>query len=149
MTGGRLIFFAYFLFLSLYANYALAQITNITFSDPPTTCSDFTVSWKGGIPPFTVVFLDALVQPGPDGTIRGFPVQVAETGNARSVVWTATIQAGKVLVAVIRDGLQRNFVSPKTIVQASNNVTCLSALVCGFFFSVSLSHASDNDTKNQ
>ena len=136
MTGGRSIFLAYFLFLSLYANHALARITNITFSDPPTTCGDFTVSWKGGIPPFTVVFLevDSLVQPGPDGTIRGFPIQVAEAGNARSVVWTATIQAGEVIVAVIRDGLERNFVSPTRVVQASNNVTCLSVLVRGGFF---------------
>ena len=136
MIGGRSIFFAYFLSLSLYANHALAHVTNITFSDPPTTCNNFTVSWKGGIPPFTVVFsrVDTLVQPGPDGTIQGFPVQVAETGNARSVVWTAAIQAGEVIVAVIRDGLERNFISPKRIVQASNNVTCLSALVRGFLF---------------
>lgn len=145
MIGGRLIFFAYFLSLSLYANHALAQVTNITFSDRPTTCSPVTVSWKGGTPPFTVVFstVDALRA---DGTIQGFPVQVSGTGNARRVVWTAAIQAGEVLVAIVRDGLERNFVSPKRVVQASNNVTCLSALVRGPFFSVSLSDATITKT---
>ena len=134
MIGGSLLFFAYFLSFSLYANYALARVSNITFPDQPTTCSPFTVSWQGGTPPFTVVLsaVDATVQPGPDGTIPGHPVLVAETGNARRVVWTAAIEAGEVLIAVVRDGLEQNFVSPKRVVQASHDVTCLEALV-GFF----------------
>lgn len=136
MIGGGLIFFAYFLSFSLYANHALARVSNITFSDQPTTCSPLTVSWQGGTAPFTVVLssVDATVQPGPDGTIPGYPVLVAEAGNARKVVWTAAVEAGEVLIAVVRDGLEQNFVSPKMVVQASHNVTCLEALV-RFFWS--------------
>lgn len=131
MIGDRLFFFACFLSLSLYANYALARVSNITFSDHPTTCSPLTVSWQGGEPPFTVVFLTVNVraEPEPDGTIAGNVVRVAETGNARRLVWTAAIKAGEVLVAVVRDGLQQNFSSAKRVVQTSNDVTCLAALV--------------------
>jgi hypothetical protein len=131
MIGGGLIFFAYLLSLSLYANHALAQVTNITFSDHPTTCSPLTVSWQGGVPPFAVAFktVDARSQLEPNGIIPGNPVRVAETGNARRVVWTAAIQAGEVLVVVVRDGLGLNFSSAKRVVQASDDVTCLAALV--------------------
>jgi len=131
MIGCSLRFFAYFLSLSLYVNHALARVSNITFSDHPTTCSPLTVSWEEGVPPFTVVFLtvDAQAQLEPDGTIPGNLVRVAEVGNARRVLWTAAIQAGEVLVAIVRDGLQQNFSSAKRVVQASNDVTCLAALV--------------------
>jgi len=131
MTGRRLLFFASFLSLSLYANHALARVSNITFSDGPTSCSPVTVSWHGGVPPFTVVFLsvDPLAEPRPDGTIPGILVRAPETGNARRVVWTAAVQAEEVLVAVVRDGLEQNASSGKTVVQASNNLTCLEALV--------------------
>jgi hypothetical protein len=71
--------------------------------------------------------------------------EVAETGNARRVVWTAAVQAGENLVAVVRDGLEQNSSSSKRVVQASNNVTCLAALV-RYFGSVSLAReCSDNE----
>ena len=134
MIGDRLFFFTFILSLFLYANHALARVSNITFSDHPTTCSPLIVSWQGGVPPFTVVFLtvDVRAEPEPDGTIAGDVVRVADTGNARRVVWTAAIKAGKVLVAVVRDGLQQNFSSAKRVVQTSNDVTCLAALVRSF-----------------
>jgi hypothetical protein len=134
MVGDAFKLFTYFLFFSLHANYALARASNITFSDPPTTCSPVTISWQGGTAPFTVIVLqvDMLAKPGPDGTIPGIPVQVVPVGSARRVVWTATVEAGQTLVAVVRDGVEQNASSDTTVVQASSDVTCLAAVVCQF-----------------
>jgi len=134
MVGGSCKLLAYFLSLSLYANHALARVSNVTFVDPPTTCGTVTISWRGGVPPFTVTIfqVDAHAEPSTDGTPAGIPVQEAETGNARRVLWTVAVEPGEVLVVVVRDGLEEDASSPKRVVQTSNNVTCLAAVVCYF-----------------
>lgn len=131
MVGRGFNVFFSFLSLSLSANYALARVSNITFSDPPNPCSNVTISWQGGVPPFTVIILqfDAIARPGPEGTIPGNPVQIAEAGNARRLVWPANVKPGKAVVAVVRDGLEQDASSVKRVVQTSRNVNCLAAVV--------------------
>lgn len=146
MVCGRLNFFACLLSL-LSANYALARVENITFSGSPTQCSAVTISWQGGVPPFTVDVLqvDLFALPRPDGTIPGNLVQAVDTGNARRVVWTAAVVPGEVLVAVVRDGLNQNATSTKRVVSTSTNTACLEAVVC--YFSLIWPGRSDNENQ--
>ena len=136
MVGRRLNVFACLLFslLSLYVNHALARVSNITFLGSPALCKAVTISWQGGIPPFTVNVLqvDLFAQPGPDGIIPGNTVQAVDTGSARRVVWTATAEPGDVLIAVVRDGLNQNATSPRRVVQTSTDTACLEDVVCRF-----------------
>jgi len=135
MVGVGLNFYACLLsLLLLYANHVLARVENITFSDTPILCRPVTISWRGGVPPFTVSVLqvEPLSQPRPDGTIPGNIVQTVDTGNARRVVWTAAVVPGGFLVAVVRDGLNQSAPSPKRVVRTSTDTACLEAEVCSF-----------------